>query len=141
MRSAIFWVTYFILSLGLAGCEENQPQTQIPFALVDETINLNNFEFLALKTIGGYVTYDAGVRGIIIYRESASVYKVFERNCTFQPLDNCARINIDDSGLFLIDPCCQSKFSFLGNPFEGPAYIPLLEYRTTLDNNYLIITN
>ncbi|MDN5216562.1 hypothetical protein QQ020_31120 [Fulvivirgaceae bacterium BMA12] len=125
----------------IAGCEESGGDNQIPFVFVDETINLNNFEFLDLKTLGGHVTINAGVRGIIIYRESNTVYRAFEKNCTYQPLDACADVEVDQSGLFLIDPCCSSKFNFDGFPFEGPATRPLLEYRSSVSGNTLRITN
>lgn len=131
----------FLLMSAIAGCDDSDDEGQIPFAIVDETINLNNFEFLPLKTLGGFVTINAGVRGIIIYRESNSVYRAFEKNCSYQPLDACADVEVDQSGLFLIDPCCGSKFNFQGFPTEGPAARPLLEYQSNLSGNTLRITN
>lgn len=130
-----------VLIFIFAGCEETKNESDIPFAIVEETINLNNFEFLALKTIGGYVEINAGVRGIIIIRESNNVYRAFEKNCSYQPLNSCANVEVDESGLFLIDLCCASKFDFSGFPFEGPATRPLLEYQTMLSNNFLRVSN
>ena len=130
-----------LIPILFSSCEETSPDNDIPFVIVQETINLNNFQFLDLKTIGGYVLMDGGNRGIILYRESQSKYRAFDRNCSFQPLEDCARIEPDASGIFLIDPCCESKFNFSGDPFEGPAYRPLLEYQTFLDGNFLTISN
>ena len=124
------------------GCNDSDDDNnQIPFVIVDEIINLNNLEFLPLKTLGGFVTINAGVRGIIIYRESNTVYRAFEKNCTYQPQNSCADVEVDQSGLFLVDPCCSSRFNFQGFPIEGPATRPLLEYRSTLSGNTLRISN
>ncbi|MDN5204033.1 hypothetical protein QQ008_21760 [Fulvivirgaceae bacterium BMA10] len=125
-----------------SGCEENPDGGGIiPYAFVDLSLNLNKFELLPLKTIGGYVQIDGGVRGIIIYRESNTHYRAFERNCTYEPLNDCARVEVDQSGLFMIDPCCNSSFDFQGFPTGGPASISLKEYRTFVNGNFLEITN
>ena len=124
-----------------SGCNDSDDGNQIPFVIVEEIINLNNFEFLPLRTLGGTVTINAGVRGIIIYRESNTVYRAFESNCTYQPQNACADVEVDESRLFLIDPCCGSKFDFQGLPIEGPAFVPLLEYSTSLSGNTLRISN
>lgn len=139
---------YFQLSLlfiicifSFSGCEESNNDSNIPFAIVEETLNLNNFEFLDLKVIGGIVEINAGVRGIIIIHESNNVFRAFEKNCSYMPLNACADVEVDQSGIFLIDQCCSSKFDFGGFPFEGPASRPLLEYNTILSGNLLRITN
>ncbi len=142
MRKFGLLISCFLLSaILLAGCEETKNDSNIPFAIVEETLNLNNFEFLDLKTIGGIVEINAGVRGIIIIHESNNVYRAFEKNCSYMPLSTCADVEVDQSLLFLIDPCCNSKFDFGGFPFEGPATRPLLEYNTILSGNLLRITN
>jgi len=117
------------------------PEDGIPVVLVDETINLNNYQYQALGVVGGFVYLNAGVRGIIIYRSSANEYLAIERNCTFQPMDPCADVKVDESTLFLIDTCCNSTFDFNGFPTGGPATIPLRQYKATLNENYLTITN
>jgi hypothetical protein len=122
-------------------CHNDPYIDQIPVVYVDETINLSNFEYTPLKNIGGYVYLEGGVRGIIVYRKSQDVYLAFERNCTFQPLDPCARVEVDESSLFMIDPCCSSTFDFDGYPTGGPAEFPLRLYNTYVDQNFLLITS
>ena len=138
--SRLLALSFLLMSI-TSGCEDSDDGNRIPFVFVDETINLNNFEFLPLKTLGGFVTINAGVRGIIIYRESNSVYRAFEKNCSYEPQNECADVEVDQSGLFLIDPCCTSKFDFQGFPTEGPATRPLLEYDSRLSGNTLRISN
>ncbi len=125
----------------LISCEQNIPDEPIPQVFVEETINLNNFEYNALNTIGGFVYLDAGVRGIIIYRQSQDRYRAFERNCPYRPLDECALVSVDESTFFMIDTCCGSTFDFDGNPTGGPARFPMLEYSGVVNQNFLMVTN
>jgi len=122
-------------------CNEDPLIDLIPQVFVEETINLNNFEYSQLNNLGGFVYITGGVRGIIIYRKSTNEYLAFERNCTYQPFDACANVKVDESTLFMIDTCCSSTFSFDGIPTGGPAQIPLRQYRTFLDHSLLTITS
>lgn len=130
-----------MISLVLFTCESSEPEDQIPLALVSETINLTNQQYLNLQFNGGHVNIDGGVRGIIIYRVSETEYRAFERNCSFEPLNTCARVEVDGSNLFMIDTCCSSTFDFNGFPTGGPATLPLRQYQTLLQGNFLTITN
>ena len=125
----------------LQACDDQTIDDGIPIVIVNETINLNNYQYQSLNLIGGFAYLNAGVRGIIIYRQSLSEYVAIERNCTFQPLDKCADVSVDKSTLFLIDSCCNSTFDFNGFPTGGPASLPLRRYRTILNENLLTITN
>jgi len=122
-------------------CKEEIYLDEILFVYIDETINLNNFEYNPLSNIGGYVYLKAGVRGIIVYRKSADRYLAFEQNCPYQPMDDCALVKVDESTLFMVDSCCSSTFDFDGNPTGGPAQIPMRQYRTFLEQNLLTITS
>lgn len=138
-RSVLGGLWVFCLLFG--SCESSDPQDQIPVAIVNETINLSNQQYLNLQFDGGHVNIDGGVRGITIYRVSASLYRAFERNCSFEPLNSCARVEVDGSNLFFTDPCCSSTFDFNGFPTGGPASLPLRQYITLLQGNLLTITN
>jgi hypothetical protein len=130
-----------LIAFLLMSCETTGPEDQIPAAIVDETINVTNQQYLSLQFVGGHVAIAGGVRGIIIYRASQKEYRAFERNCSFEPLNACARVEVDGSGLFLIDTCCASTFSFEGFPTGGPATLPLRLYNTILQGDLLRIIN
>ena len=134
-----------LIFFGFTSCEKQQVDQSIPFAFVDQDINLNLIQYQALKNIGGYIYIDeglnAGFRGIIVYHEGNDVYKAFERACTHDPYADCTPVTVDDSGLFMIHKCCNSTFDFNGNPMSGPATLHLLQYRTFVDGIYLKITN
>ena len=138
-----------ILIIGLTcvlGCDPEEafeePIPFIPFA--DIRINLTNIEFNDLRFDGGFVELGGGVgvRGIILYRENINTYHAYEQNCSYQPNEACALVEVDVSGLFMTDNCCGSNFSFpSGQPSRGPASLPLRRYRTILNGNQLTITS
>ena len=126
----------------LWACSENLPEDEIPIAIVNRTINLTNQQYLPLQLVGGHIELnDEGVRGIVIYRQDQNTYRAFERNCSYQPLDSCARVEVEASGFFMIDNCCSSTFDFNGFPTGGPATLPLREYFTVRDGIFLTISN
>lgn len=126
----------------LAGCEDTSEAPIIPNVIVNEQINLTNIQYNNLRQDKGFVYLPkAGVRGIILIRESATRYRAIERNCTYQPEDACGIVEVDASNLFLKDPCCGSQFDLSGQVTGGPATYPLRQYATTLQGNFLFITN
>ncbi len=124
----------------LAGCTEEDPQAQIPFATVDIELNLQDLRYQSLHT-EGWIYVAGGVKGIVIVKESNSLYRAFERTCTYQPRETCARVDMHSSGFYLIDNCCKSQFDKFGNVTNGPASQPLLQYNTYMSGNFLIIRN
>jgi nitrite reductase/ring-hydroxylating ferredoxin subunit len=134
----------FVLAGALSSCEPQLVDDPIPLAsFTDEVMNLYLPEYSAIRTSGGYKELNSiGVRGVIIYRVSASEFRAFERNCSFQPNDACATVNVHASGLYLTDPCCGSTFSMeMGQPTGGPAWRPLRQYRTQLNGSILTISD
>ncbi len=140
-RIKLLVVTELLALCVTTACDDNSSEDQIPPAIVNETINLTNQQYQNLQFIGGHTTIAGGVRGIILYRASSDEYRAFERNCSFQPLESCARVMVESSGLFMIDTCCNSSFDFSGFPTGGPATLPLRVYNTLLEGDFLQITN
>ena len=135
------FIRVYITILGLlvfSSCEP-QIQNEIPFVFVEIDINLNNVEFVDLQKDGGFVYILGGVRGIILYRKNLTTYKAFERNSPVNSSSVCAVLDVDESDLFIIDPCSQALFDFDGTPINGISPFPLRQYITILDNNWLYI--
>jgi len=132
---------FAIILLTFSSCGNETPDTIIPFAFVNEDINLNLIQYLSLKNNGGFVYFDAGYRGLIIYNAGNGVYRVFERACTFDPKSDCTPVTVDPSGLFMKHECCKSTFDFDGNPTGAPANTSLLQYYSVVDGIYLKIRN
>lgn len=135
----------FISIFAFSSCNEEAPDAIIPYAFVNQDLNLNMIQYRDLRNIGGYIYIDpiesGGYKGIIVYHEGNGVYRAFERACTFDPRADCEPITVDESDLFMIHKCCNSTFSFNGNPTGGPASLNLLQYQTYLDGIYLKIIN
>lgn len=113
----------------------------IPYVRIEKLIDLNNLSYQALKFDRGFVYENGGVRGLIIYRKSAATYVVFERTCSYQPSQACAKVDVDPSGFFMIDKCCNSQFDLDGNPISGVAIRRLLTYPNLLNGSLLTISN
>ncbi len=137
-------VSLLVLLLALAACEPQMSDDPIPWVPFPEIVmNLNLPENIALRTDRGIREInDGGVKGIIVYRIDANTYRAYERNCSFTPFDAGASVNVDNSKLFLIDHSCGSSFTLeQGTPMGGPAWRPLRQYRTSIANNTLTITD
>lgn len=130
-----------LLLLIIFSCNQDRVDDPIPYTDFPNII-ITTTNYPALSSDGGYILVnDGGVRGIILYRKNSTTYYAFERNCTFQPNDACATVDIHASTLFMQDSCCGSSFNFDGNPTGGPAWRPLQQYETLLSGNKLTITD
>ncbi len=127
----------------LNGCEPELVDDPIPFLSFSPIVlNLNLPEYVKLRSDGGSMVIEGGIRGIILFRQSATTYQAYERNCSYQPNNACANVEIDLSALFMIDHCCSSTFDFVtGKPTGGPAWRPLQRYETILNGSELTITD
>ncbi len=130
----------FLLSLLLlTSCENDLLYDPIPYVLVDETINLTNQEYLPLRQDGGHVEILGGYKGILIYRENATTYRAFEKASPHRFEEVCAEIFVDPSGFFIKEGCDNTVYDFQGNPAGGVSPLPLRQYGTQLDGNFLYI--
>jgi Rieske Fe-S protein len=127
----------------LAGCsdDDDAQRPYIPDVYVNQQLNLTNIQYSPLRQDRGFVYLNAGARGIIVVRQSATRYLAFEQTCTYQSIDTCAVVKVDNSRLFMKDKCCGSQFDFEGAVISGPAAFPLKQYQTALSGNMLHITN
>lgn len=127
----IFCALFFLLA-----CSDNNENNNIPLVPVDFVVQLNDPDFIKLKTIGEWVYVTGGSRGIILYRLDATTIKAYDRHCTFQPSNSCALVAVDPTGNSATDDCCGSTFLLLnGSVSRPPATIPLKQYNTSLDVN------
>lgn len=136
------WLFFF-------NCKPQQNVDPIPSVLVDVYVNTNLPNFQQLSIPGGYAYIEGGVKGIVLLRNFSNELRAYDRCCSFQPLDTCARITADSSGLFFkcgayrpqFIPCCGSYFDFQGLPTKSPAVRSLREYRLSNDNGLVHIFN
>lgn len=140
MKSLSFIVLSFSL-IFLASCADDDPGVVITPALVNVEINLTNLQYQNLRQVGGFIYLEGGHRGLIVYHESQSRYRAWDRLCTNEPTDACGVVELHSSGFYMEDPCCESTFDLDGYPSSGPAKYPLVEYSAFSDGTFLYISN
>jgi hypothetical protein len=109
---------------------------------VNEVIVLDlpiNSEIL---TPGNSIFVEGGVEGIIIYHGVGEDYKVYDRNCSYEPSLACSYIDSVNSGIAYCG-CCTSAFLLAqdGAAANSPALLPLKEYYWTLSGSQMRISN
>lgn len=129
----------FGLFLLLVSCGDETDRTEIPYIYVNFVIYPNTLHFIPE---GGYVYSSGGYKGLIIYRPLSDQFMVYERTCPYDPLEDDARVVVEDNGIIAVDSLCGSRFILTdGSPIEGPATIGLKQYRTRYDGYSLTVTN
>ena len=119
--------TLFILST----C--NTKDDYIQEVYVDIIIDLNLPEYSDLQASGNSIFIEGGVEGIIIYHGVGNDYKVYDRNCSYEPSLSCSQIDSVDAGIAYCG-CCTSAF-LLSNKLKrtnSPALLPLKTYNWSL---------
>lgn len=133
---------FFTGNILMYSCSSEPVDDPIPPAtFADIYLNLMLPENTMLQQTGNYRYINGGVRGLIVYRAGTSQFRVFERNCSYQPNSACATVEVHSSGLYMHDVCCGSQFGFTGQPSGGPAWRPLRQYQSVLNGNELLITD
>ena len=133
-------LTYIVAILVFFSC--NNQDEYIQNVYVDIDIDLNLPEYSELSINGNAIFIEGGVEGIIIYHGIGDEYKVYDRNCSYEPSLNCSIIDSVNSGIAYCG-CCTSVFliSNSGEPINAPALLALKSYNWSLHNNMLRIFN
>lgn len=141
MRKKLAFLSVVCIALSCNSDMQDDAIPLTPFGEIQLNLTLPNYS--ALLSTGGYKAISTGgTRGIILYRSSTSSVVAFERNCSYQPLNACATVDIHSSSLYMHDACCGSSFRWDdGAPTGGPAWRPLIRYGTNLNGSTLTITD
>lgn len=137
----LFLLSLFLLGALAPSCETNRKQI-IPYVQVH--IDLDLYAELGTMGIGSTrVIPNEGHQGIVLYREDDMLFHAYDMTCTEYPEHDEAvvRDTIFD-GVYTC-PQCKSRFVIINGayPDSGPAEYPLVEYRTSIQGNLLLITN
>lgn len=128
-----------LLTISFLSCGKDENRDLIPYIYVNFTMYPNTIDFIAT---GQWVYVSGGYKGIIIYRPQEDEFMAYERACPYDPLTENGRVQVETSGLIAIDTVCGSRFLLTdGSPIEGPASIPLKQYRTSWDGYALQVFN
>jgi len=140
----LFSMIFIFAALFFSNCDKDDSVSPVPNKYINIYINPNSTQYINLNTVGGwvYLTDGVGGKGLIVYRIGIDEFKAFDRTCTYDADLTDAIVEVEPSGITVIDSLCGSRYILLdGSVATGPATIPLKEYRTTYDGNLLHIYN
>ena len=129
----------YILSILFIFSTCNTEDDYIQEVFVNINVDLNLPEYSNLQASGNSIFIEGGVEGIIIYHGVGSDYKVYDRNCSYEPSLSCSKIDSVDAGIAYCG-CCTSAFllSNDANVLNSPALLPLKAYNWSLGNNNIL---
>ena len=133
-----------ILLLTLFSCDDdgNDFNDLLPEVPVNQTIFLNNPEFIDLQVVGGWAYASGGISGLIIYHSGINTFIAFERSAPHLRPQACSIMSVKN-GLFMECPCDDSLFNILnGAPQTDGINYSARQYRVlNTGPNTLQITN
>ena len=136
------WV--FLLCISFYSCdnENNEFDDLLPDIPVNQTIFLNNPEFINLQVVGGWAYSQGGISGIIVYHYGIDTYVAYERSAPHLSPTPCSTMTVKN-GLIMKCACDDSEFNILnGAPLTEGVNYPARQYRVIATGpNTLQITN
>ena len=115
----------------MISCNDNSNELNkfVPEVQVNETIFLNNPEFINLQVVGGWAYSSGGYSGIIIYHSGINNYLAFERSAPHRSPEACSKMTVKNS-ITMFCSCDESVFNLLnGSPMTDGVEYPAIRYR------------
>ena len=135
-------IVYSILitALLLSSCVNKDDYVCNTYINIDLDLSLP--EYSDLTALDNSIFIEGGCAGIIIYHFATNEYKVYDRNCSYEPSLACSFIDSVNSAVAYCG-CCSSAFllSQDGAAANAPALLPLKMYNWNLTNDILRISN
>lgn len=143
----------FAVTLIISACKKNgdDPNSNIPYAHINVTINPNSTLYSELNIVGGWMYYpyvNSPSRGLIIYRMTQDQFLAYERtppsnsNACCDPENGlCTYLVVDDYFPFVYDTCSDFSYQIIDGSPISPASVPLKQYYTSYDGLNLYINN
>ena len=129
-----------ITALLLSSCINKEDYICNTYINIDLDLSLP--EYSDLTALDNSMFIEGGCAGIIIYHFATNEYKVYDRNCSYEPSLACSFIDSVNSAVAYCG-CCSSAFllSQDGAAANAPALLPLKMYNWNLTNDILRISN
>jgi hypothetical protein len=141
----IKFISVVILCVLAVGCKKKATPVQnngIANVPVNLIIYPNDPLNVKIQAVGGWMYFNGGVAGIIVYRKSPGEFVALERASTYHPDNYDARVKVQSDAFTLRDTISGSTWQiFDGAVISGPATLPLKLYANSYDGNALRITN
>jgi len=145
IKNLLITVLFFGFLINNSGCSKNNSYSNIPYAYINFSLNLELPSNYRLVPVGGceYYTANSPSRGVVIYHYMPDEFLAYERTCPYDP-ENAKAIVEAYPGYdgLVIDKNCGSVYLLSdGYVFKGPAHLPLKQYHTNFDGITLHVYN
>ena len=128
---------YLILFFLICSCSSENDYIRDVYVNIEIDVSLP--EYSHLNTIGNSIFIEGGNKGIVIYHSGINEYKIYDRNCSYEPSLECSYIDSLNS-IIAYCGCCTSAFLLDNNGLavNSPALLPLKMYNWSLQNNTIL---
>jgi len=148
--------TAVLVGLALGSCNKTNINPNDPRAVIRIDIDPNLTFNQGLNAVGGWIYVASGdqgahigtgSRGVIIYRESQSDFKAYDRLPPNNPDKcctggKCTQLMVGKYYPFAKDECTGNTYQLLdGSLFKGTGRYPLISYHAVYDGNLLHVFN
>jgi len=142
LKIAVMKIAVYLLSISLLIASCNSKDDYIKDVYVNIHIDLSLPEYSDLQVSGSSIFVEGGVEGIIIYHGVGNDYKVYDRNCSYEPSLACSHIDSVNAGIAYCG-CCSSAFLLSNDAsvLNSPALLPLKMYNWSLSGSQMRIYN
>lgn len=137
------YLTFFLIMVA-CGCKKTQVN-DFPNVPVEQYVYLNNPSNQALLNPGGWVYFNGGYRGLLIYRRyfnnNADDFAVYDRACPEHFDQSCSILEVSDDDISAKCSCQQDEYILFDGSPSKDANRGLFPYRVLFDGEVLIISN
>ena len=92
----------------------NKNQNRVPYVPIDLYLNITLPSYTNLNVIGGWVYVSGGSKGLIVYRQTAETFMIYDRHCTYDVNATCVSATVDSTNLAVSCDCDGSQGRVLG---------------------------
>ncbi len=156
MKQTKYSLSLILLALVVfagGACNKTNNNPVDPHAVIRIDIDPNSTFYQGLNAAGGWIYVKngdqgayvgAGSRGVIIYRETQTEFKAYDRLPPNNP-DKCGsstKLIVGKYYPFAKDECTGNSYQLLdGSLFEGSGRYPMIQYHAVYDGNLLHVYN
>lgn len=138
-------ISLVLICVLAVACKKKAQKVQdngVPYVPINIVIYPGDPLNFKIQTPGGWMYFNGGAGGLVVYRKTAGEFVVLDRTSTYLPDDFNARVKVQSDAFTLKDTISGSRWQIIdGGVIGGPATSPLRIYANTYDGNALRITN
>ncbi len=144
MKNKILFALIGVVILSCTKSDEKQQRNPyLTDPVVSLNLNLNLPEYNPLKFPGNYVITGQGIKGIVVYCASESLYFAFDLTDPNHAPSDCSRMEVE--GVIASCPCPNDTNEYFivsgQHSTEPDTKYPMQSYRAERNGNNVIISN